>query len=81
MRQKWSEVLHKELGLNDYVCEHHFNERDIKKDDKVIMPDGVIVSMARDHFLLDPHATPIDRCQDIVEAELPMEVEEVSYDI
>lgn len=74
------------LKLDQFICEQHFNDRDVRKEDIIVMKDNTIVSIPRDRYALRvdvfPVLTPNNNSEDAaIEAPVPMEIDEVGCNV
>ncbi|CAG5047486.1 unnamed protein product [Parnassius apollo] len=75
LRKKWSKALSQQLTPNQFVCEKHFREEDIKKDDRLIINEAETIIPRERWALLNDNVIPInlqDLEMDISEEQVPL---------
>ncbi|CAH2083569.1 unnamed protein product [Euphydryas editha] len=58
MRRKWSSALDKELKISSFICELHFNPKDVIKNKKQVLKDGSTFVYEYDKVHLKKNAVP-----------------------
>ncbi|CAH2987969.1 unnamed protein product [Chilo suppressalis] len=60
LREKWAKALSQQLTSNQFVCEKHFREEDIKKADRLIINGAETIIVRERWTLLNDNVIPIN---------------------
>ncbi|XP_045783379.1 uncharacterized protein LOC123879623 [Maniola jurtina] len=60
LREKWAKALSQQLTPNQFVCEKHFREEDIKKADRIIINGAETIIPRERRTLLNDNVIPIN---------------------
>ncbi|RVE51730.1 hypothetical protein evm_003533 [Chilo suppressalis] len=75
LREKWAKALSQQLTSNQFVCEKHFREEDIKKADRLIINGAETIIVRERWTLLNDNVIPInlqDLEMEIFEKQVPL---------
>ncbi|XP_043266763.1 uncharacterized protein [Venturia canescens] len=59
MVHRWSEAVQQDLTTEQFICELHFADKSVVREDRVVRTDGVIEMVPRSKYLLVDDAVPI----------------------
>lgn len=59
MRILWENALKQNLERADYICELHFADKDIRRSEKIKLPDDTMMEIPFKRYLLTTDAVPV----------------------